>query len=245
VRYAVVPRFAPACSDAMLEACAELQSLAPGVWTTSHVDENPDEIARVAGLFPHDEHYVGVYDRHGLVHERTVLAHSVHPREAELAVLAERGARVVHCPTSNTRLGSGLFPLRAHRDAGVPFALGSDIGAGAGFGMLGEAREAAAVQQLRGDDGVPLTPAHLLWLATRAGALALGYDDVGDLSVGRSFDAVWVRPTPGSLLARVLPHAGDAADALGRLVTLATPADVAGVWVAGRRVVPEPRPAAG
>ncbi|GAB49979.1 guanine deaminase [Mobilicoccus pelagius] len=238
VRYAVVPRFAPACTDDMLAVCAELQGLAPGVWTTTHVNEAPDEIAQVRELFPGDPHYVGVYDRHGLVHERSVFAHSVHPGRAELDVLAARGARVAHCPTSNVRLGSGLFPLRRHLDAGVRAALGSDIGAGAGLGLLAEAREAAAVQQLSSDDGVTLTPARLLWLATRAGALALGEEEVGDLSVGRSFDAVWVRPAEGSLLARLLAHADDATDALGRVVTLAGAADIAGVWTRGARVVP-------
>ena len=64
--------------------------------------------------------------------------------------------------------------------------------------------------------GYPLTSAHLLWLATRAGAAALDLADVGDLSVGRQFDAVWVRPQAGSTLDRVLGHADDADDASGQ-----------------------------
>lgn len=82
--------------------------------------------------------------------------------------------------------------------------------------------------------GVPLTAAHLLWLATRAGALGLGLgDEVGDLSVGKAFDAVWVRPAEGSTLAVNLQHAVDEPDAVARLFALGTPGDVAQVWVAG------------
>ena len=81
--------------------------------------------------------------------------------------------------------------------------------------------------------GYPLTSAHLLCLATRAGAAALDLDDVGDLSVGRQFDAVWVRPQAGSTLDRVLGHADDADDALAKVFALACAADIRGSWVAG------------
>ena len=75
---------------------------------------------------------------------------------------------------------------------------------------------------------------HLLYLATRAGARALGLDDrVGDFAVGKDFDAVWLRPAAGSTLAVNLAHARDTTDALARIFALATPADVAGVWIRG------------
>jgi len=93
------------------------------------------------------------------------------------------------------------------------------------------------MQQLLGADGLPLTPIHLLYLATRAGALALGLaDKVGDFSPGTEFDAVWLRPADGSTYAVNLAHAADPTDALARTFALATPGDVAGVWVRGRRV---------
>jgi guanine deaminase len=92
------------------------------------------------------------------------------------------------------------------------------------------------MQQLLGPAGLCLSPVHLLYLATRAGALALGLDDrVGDFAVGKDFDAVWLRPADGSTLDVNLRHAGDTADALARIFTLATPADVAGVWLRGER----------
>jgi guanine deaminase len=244
LRYAVTPRFSLSASDDMLDACAQL--LGKGVWFTSHINENLAEIARVAGLFPGARHYLDTYCRHGLVTARSVFAHNVHPGDAELTLLAEHGASVAHCPTSNSALGSGLFPMRRHVEHGVHVALGSDVGAGAGLFLPKEALQAYFMQQLLGPAGISLTPVHLLYLATRAGARALGLEDrIGDLAVGKDFDAVWLRPAQGSTLAVNLRHARDTTDALARIFALATPADVAGVWVRGVRAesaaYPEPR----
>ena len=119
-------------------------------------------------------------------------------------------------------------------------ALGSDVGAGAGLFLPKEALQAYFIQQLLGADGLPLTAVHLLYLATRAGARALGLDHrVGDFTVGKDFDAVRLRPAPGSTLAVNLRHARDTTDALARIFTLATPADLAGVWVQGEPAVPQ------
>jgi guanine deaminase len=232
LRYAVTPRFSLSASDEMLDVCAQL--LETGVWFTSHVNENVAEVATVAGLFPGARHYLDTYRQHGLVTKHSVFAHNVHPDDAELVVLAEHGASVSHCPTSNCALGSGLFPLRRHIEHGVRVALGSDVGAGAGLFLPKEALQAYFIQRLLGADGLPLTPVHLLYLATRAGARALGLQDrVGDFSVGKDFDAVWLRPAAGSTLAVNLKHACDTTDALARVFSLATPADVAEVWIRG------------
>jgi guanine deaminase len=233
LRYAVTPRFSLSASNKMLDVCAQL--LEADVWFTSHVNENVAEVAAVAGLFPRARHYLDTYRRHGLVTKRSIFAHNVHPSDAELEVLAEHGAAVSHCPTSNCALGSGLFPLRRHVEHGVGIALGSDVGAGAGLFMPKEALQAYFIQQLLGPNGLDLTPVHLLYLATQAGARALGLEDrVGDFAVGKDFDAVWLRPADGSTLAVNLRHACDTTDALARVFALATPADVASVWIRGR-----------
>ena len=234
LRYAVTPRFSLSASDEMLDVCAQL--LGKGVWFTSHINENVAEIATVAGLFPGARHYLDTYRRHGLVTERSVFAHNVHPDDAELAMLAEHGASVAHCPTSNCALGSGLFPLRRHVEHGIGIALGSDVGAGAGLFLPKEALQAYFIQQLLGAAGLALTPVHLLYLVTQAGAQALGLDDrVGDFAVGKDFNAVWLRPAPSSTLAVNLRHASGVTDALARIFALATPADVAAVWLRGQR----------
>ena len=134
-------------------------------------------------------------------------------------------------------MGSGLFPLRRHVERRVRVALGTDVGAGTSFSLLREGLQAYFVQSLRGADGLPLTSAHLLYLATRAGAEALDLgEQVGDLSVGKQFDAVWIRPDGGSALDVVLTHADDADDALAKVFALGGPADVRGVWVGGDRL---------
>ncbi|GAA5148828.1 guanine deaminase [Nocardioides marinquilinus] len=236
-RYAVTPRFSLSAGDAMLESCGGVLADVPDAWFTSHVNENPAEVAEVARLFPDCDHYVDSYDRFGLLSQRAVLAHDVHPMDAELACLAARGTAVAHCPSSNSALGSGLFPLRRHLEHGVQVALGSDVGAGTGFSMFKEGLHAYFVQGLLGADGVALTPGRLLHLATRAGALALGLgDEVGDLSVGRQFDAVCLRPPGGTALDIGLRHADSPEEALGKIFALAGDADVADVWVGGDQI---------
>ena len=231
-RYAVTPRFSLSCTDELLATCRELMEAIPGALFTSHVNENEAEIASVADLFEGCD-YVTTYDRHGLVDRRTVLAHNVHPTDVELKTLATSGATVAHCPTSNAALGSGLFPLTRHLQFGVRVALGSDVGAGTGFSLLKEGLQAYFCQQLLGDQGRPLTAAHLLYLATTAGAEALDLPHVGQLSVGQHFDAQLLRPAEGSPLAVAITHAEDTEEALARIFTLGTPADVQAVWING------------
>jgi guanine deaminase len=239
----VTPRFALSCTDELLASCAALLSDVEGSWTTTHLNENLLEIDGVGRLFDGCS-YVESYDRHGLVSPRSVLAHNVHPTDGELDVLAARGATVAHCPTSNSALGSGHFPLARHLRHRVRVALGSDVGAGSGFCLLKEGLHAYYVQQLLGDEGVRLEAPHLLHLTTAAGAAALGLaDEVGDLGVGKRFDVAWLRPRPGTLLDVALRHARDAEDALAKAFTLGTPADLE-TWVDGAAVrLPAAQPA--
>jgi guanine deaminase len=237
--YAVIPRFALSCSTELLDACAALLDDVPGSILTTHVNENTAEIERVRALFPAASSYVDTYARHGLLRPGSVLAHDVHPTGDELDVLAAADAAVAHCPTSNLTLGSGLFPMGPHLDAGVRVALGSDVGAGTGLSLFKEGLQAFFVQQAQGGAGVPLTATHLLHLATSAGAAALGLSSTtGSFSVGQAYDALWLRPRPGTPLDILLRHATSPDDALAKAFAHATSADVARVWVAGEVVSP-------
>ncbi len=236
LRYAVTPRFSLSASEAILESCGATFRDVEGSFFTSHVNENDAEIAEVARLFGGSS-YVDTYAVHGLLNRRSVLAHNVHPTDAELATLAGLDASVAHCPTSNSALGSGLFPLRRHVEAGVRVAMGSDVGAGTGFSLLKEGLQAYFMQRLLGGEGLPLTSAHLLWLCTAAGADALALaDTVGDLSVGKQFDAVWLLPEAGNPLAVGLGNARSADDALSKVFALGTTSDIGGVWVGGDQI---------
>lgn len=232
LRYAVTPRFALSCGEEMLASCHALHADVPGSLLTAHINENPAEIARVRELS--GTGYLDNYDRHGLVGKDSVLAHNVHVPDAELDVLAATGAAVSHCPVSNSALGSGLFPLARHVARGIPVALGSDVGAGTGLCLFKEGLQACFAQQLQGDAGEPLGPERLLYLATAAGAHALGLGEAaGDLSAGKRFDAAWVRPRPGTPLDIGLRHADSPESAVARLFAQATPHDIAAVWVDG------------
>jgi len=235
LRYAVTPRFSLSASEPLLEVCEELLRT-PGTRFTTHINENGAEIDQVASYFPARTHYLDTYSHHQLVSDRSVLAHNVHATDHELEVMAAKGCWAAHCPTSNAALGSGLFPLRRHVAAGVGVALGSDVGAGTGFCLLKEGLQAYFVQQLLGSTGYPLSAAHLLYLATGAGARALGLADrVGDFGVGKQFDATWLRPHRGSTLQIILGHAVDGSDALAKIFALGTSGDVAGVWIGGHQ----------
>ena len=240
IRYAVSPRFAVSCSDELLEACGALADEADGVLVTTHLNETADEVGLVRDLFPWAADYLETYERYGLVGRRSVFAHDVHPQDGELRRLASAGAAVAHCPSSNAFLGSGLFPLRRHLSQGVRVGLGTDVGAGAGLSLFKEGLAAYEMQMLS-EDGYRLAPAHLLYLATAAGADALGLaDEVGDLGVGKSADYVLVRPPADSTLATVLEHSECFEATLGVLFTLAREESIAEVRVGGRVVWPSP-----
>ncbi|MGI8571945.1 MAG: guanine deaminase [Solirubrobacteraceae bacterium] len=247
LRYAITPRFSVSCSDEMLEACSALGQEADGLLFTSHLNESRNEIELVAELFPWARDYLETYERFELVHARSVFAHDVHPSDDELRRLAGARASVAHCPSSNAFLGSGLFPMRGHLEFGTRFALGTDVGAGTGLNMFKEGLMAYQMQMIR-SDGPHLSPAHVLYLATRAGAAALGIEDeVGDLAPGKSADFILVRPPNGSVLEAVLERTESLEASIGALFTLAREDSIAQVRVAGRLVwaAPEAEPAGG
>jgi guanine deaminase len=238
LRYAVTPRFAVSCSTELLSECGALADSAPGLLVTTHLNETVGECARVAELFPENADYLSAYERAGLAGPRSVFAHDVHVTDSELERLARAGSAVAHCPSSNTFLGSGLFPLRRHMSAGVRVGLGTDVGAGTSLSLFNEALLAYQLQRVN-PEPVVLGAAELLHLATSAGAAALGLEnEAGDLQAGKSADFVLVRPTVGSTLAVVLERAESIEEILGALFALAREDSIAQVRVAGRVVWP-------
>jgi guanine deaminase len=233
LRYAVTPRFSISCTDEMLESCGALAAAVDGALVTSHINENPDEVRVVADWFPEARDYLDTYESHGLVNAATVLAHNIHVTDTELTRLAAAKASIANCPTSNAFLGSGTFPMRRHLDHGIGFGLGTDVGAGTGLSVLKECLMSYQSQMLQ---GLRLRPAHLLWLATRAGALALGLPNVGDLTPGREADFVLVRAPEGSTLEATVARTNSMEHQLGALITLAREESVVETRVAGAPV---------
>jgi len=238
--YSVTPRFALSTTEAMLEVCQTLLTEHPRVRLQTHVNEQRAEIEEVARLFPWAPDYVSVYERHGLTGPRSIMAHDVHVTTSELEQLAASGTSVAHCPASNAALGSGIFPLRRHRDAGVHVALGTDVGGGTGFGVMKEALQAYLMQRVAAE-AVVLTPADLLYLSTLAGAEALGLDnEIGNFEPGKAADFVYLDPPPASVLAEVCDRSEDLTHTLAALFTLAGQESIAEVRVQGRIVYQRP-----
>jgi guanine deaminase len=234
--YAVTPRFAASAGEPMLEVCQTLLRENPSLIFTTHINENLAEIEQVTLLFPQASDYLAVYEKYDLIGRRSVLAHSVHTDAAQLARLAAQNACIAHCPCSNAALGSGIFPMRRHLDSQVRFALGTDIGAGTGFGLLKEALQAYLLQRIA-PEPITLSAAQMLWLATRAGAEALSLEEeTGDFTVGKAADLVYFRPSPGTTLHAVLANTDEPERILAALLTLAGPDSVGEVRVEGDTV---------
>lgn len=235
--YAVTPRFSLSASEGILDACAALLREFEGLRFTSHINENVAEIQTVRELFPGARDYLDTYERAGLVTRHSVLAHNLHPTGRELGAMAEHCCTAAHCPCSNSALGSGFFPLKRHLQAGVHVSLGTDVGGGTGFSMLKEGLQAYFMQQLQGEGGLPLTPAHLLYLATRAGAEALDLHHLtGDFTPGKVFDAVLVDPAPQTPLRAVFDAAESPARLLAATFATGTQGDLTRVWAGGEAV---------
>jgi len=196
--YAVTPRFAISCTEPLLRACGEFVAAHPDVWIQSHVNENAAEIQLTRQLFPDHANYVGVYADFGLLTDKTILAHSIYTTAAELRLLADAQTTIVHCPTSNTFLGSGLFDAGQHEASGIHVTLGSDVGGGFSFSPFATMAEAYKVGRLRGQS---ITADRLLYWHTLGAAHALGLSDIGSIEVGSWADFCLVDPASTPLAA--------------------------------------------
>ncbi|AEO70740.1 1c697144-ae1d-4a1c-8026-2f42c9a95c4a [Thermothielavioides terrestris] len=152
VRPVITPRFAPACSFALMRQLGELAA-ATQLPVQTHISENRREVALVAELFPpsatgaRDASYAALYDAAGLLTPRTILAHAVHLTEPEAALLARRGCAVSHCPCSNSALTSGAARVRWLLDRGIVCGLGTDMSGGFSPSVLEAARHAVLVSR--------------------------------------------------------------------------------------------------
>jgi guanine deaminase len=197
--YAITPRFALASTDAQLADAGALLAEHPDVLMHTHLSENLREVAAVEARFTQATDYLDVYDRFGLVGNRSVFAHGVHLSGRACQRLHESGAGIAVCPSSNQFLGSGQFDFGQADRHGVRLGLGTDIGAGTTFSMLRTAGMAYEAAMARGDR---LDPFRALHLATAGSAAMLHIADrVGGLMPGQEADFVVLDPAATPLLA--------------------------------------------
>jgi 5-methylthioadenosine/S-adenosylhomocysteine deaminase len=189
LRAAFAPRFAVSCSRELLETVATLAAEDRAIVHT-HASESRDEVEVVRQLSGGRSNLE--YLAHtGLATSRLCVAHCIWISEAEQALIAQRGVKVLHCPGSNLKLGSGIAPVTELRRRGVSVSLGAD-GAACNnrLDMFEEMRLAATLQAVRCGPGA-LTARDVLTMATREGARALGLDDeIGSLEGGKRADLI-------------------------------------------------------
>lgn len=232
--YAITPRFAPTSSPRQLELAGQLAAEHPDCRIQTHIAETPEEVAWARELFPERKDYLDIYAHYGLLGPHTLLGHGIHLSDDELQRIAMCGACVVHCPSSNLFLGSGLLDLgRLRQTTPSPaVALGSDVGAGTSLSLLRTLGDAYRIARLH---GFALNALDGLYLATRAGAQALGIADrVGALEPGMEADMVVLDLCSTPLLAHRMRHCRDLEEALFAQMILADDRAIRATWVAGR-----------
>lgn len=232
MQYAITPRFAPSSTPEQLAAAGRLAREHPDVHIHTHVAESEEEVRWARQLFPERRSYLDIYDHYGLLRKGAAFAHGIWLDDADLARLAASGAALVHCPTCNLFMGSGLFDLKRATAAGVQIAFGTDIGGGTSFSLLHVLHDAYKVAQLRGHS---LSPLRAFYLATLGAARALDLDDrIGCFRTGREADFIVLDMAATPLLARRTSTARRLADRLFLLMTLGDDRAVSRTYVMGR-----------
>mmetsp|Transcript_15896 Transcript_15896/g.62110 ORF Transcript_15896/g.62110 Transcript_15896/m.62110 type:complete len:475 (-) Transcript_15896:42-1466(-) len=263
VQAVITPRFVPTCTS---ELMSKLGDIAKGsnLPIQSHISENPDEIEWVKSLHPDCSSYTDVYDKHGLMTSRTIMAHGVYLSEEEMETFRARGAGVSHCPVSNFNINSGVFPVHKARSHNINIGLGTDVGGGSSPNMLDVVRHAitaATVLHMRHRSAVKrvaaggaadeditmdhpewyklLTFGEAFYLATVGGAQLLGMaSELGNFEAGKIFDAVIINPTAagGPIDEFSIGIADSLVDRFQKWVMLGDDRNVKRVFVHGREV---------
>ncbi|WP_126976059.1 guanine deaminase [Frigidibacter oleivorans] len=231
--YVITPRFSPTSTPEQLMVLGQLWREYPGCLMQTHLSEQTDEIDWVKGLYPQARDYLDTYEAQGLLAEGAVFGHAIHLTPRERARLRETGAALVHCPTSNTFIGSGLFDMAELKAEGQRIGLATDTGGGSSFSMLRTMAAAYEVGQLRGR---ALHPSELWWLATCGSAGALRLDDrIGNLAPGMEADIVAIDLASTPAIAQRAARANNLWEALFPTIMMGDDRAVAGVWIAGQR----------
>jgi guanine deaminase len=139
LKYIASPRFAGSCSMKLMRACADFAK-ANDLNIQTHLSENKAELDLIKSRFPEIDTYTEVYDNAGLLGDKTFLGHSVYLSDRELEIIKEKESIIVHCPSSNIFLRSGIMPTRKYLDLGMKVCAGNDIGGGVSLSMFNEAK---------------------------------------------------------------------------------------------------------
>ncbi|MCV6594106.1 MAG: guanine deaminase [Silicimonas sp.] len=232
--YAITPRFSPTSTREQLEALGALWAEHPDCPMQTHLSEQTDEIEWVRELFPEARDYLDTYEATGLLGARGLYGHAIHLEEREWDRLSELGAALVHCPTSNTFIGSGLFQMDRALASGVRVGLATDTGGGSNFSMLRTMGAAYEIGQLTGR---VLHPSELLWLATVGSARALRLEDkIGRLAPGMEADLTILDLSSTPVIAQRAARASDIWEAVFPTIMMGDDRAIREVRIMGKPV---------
>ena len=236
--YAITPRFSPTSTPEQLAALGALWSEHPDCLMQTHLSEQPAEIEWVHSLYPEARDYLDTYETHGLLGARGVYGHAIHLQVREIDRIAETGAALVHCPTSNSFIGSGLMDVAGLTAGGISLGLATDTGGGSSFSMLRTMAAAYEIAQLR---GTALHPAQLMYLATEGSARALHLGEViGRIAPGYEADLTILDLASTPAIAQRSAKANDIWEALFPTIMMGDDRAIADVWIAGKQRVSSP-----
>lgn len=232
--YALTPRFALSCTDETLGLCREFMESHPDSYVQSHLCENINEIADTVAKFSWAKDYLEVYEKSGLVNERSIYGHCIHLSESEWNRMVEKKAIFANCPVSNNYLGSGLFNYQKAVQLDAKLTLATDWGAGNTLSMLRVMDDAYKVAMLNSFKLETLTR----WYSSTLGAAkALGIGQyIGSLEVGKEADFIVLDPAQNELLNYRLESSFDLLDYLFSLSSLGDDRIVAATYVYGNKV---------
>ncbi|MCK7593814.1 TRZ/ATZ family hydrolase [Pseudomarimonas salicorniae] len=226
VRMSFAPHAPYTVSDAAFERIRMLADQLD-VPVHCHIHETAHEVSE--GQKQHGMHPLARLDRLGLVNRQLIAVHMTQLTDAEIALCAQRGVSVVHCPESNLKLASGFCPVEKLRRAGVNLALGTDgCASNNDLDMVGEMRTAALLAKGVAGDAAALGAPSALRMATLGGARALGLEqEIGSLEVGKQADFFTLRQDQ--------VEGAPCYEAISQLVYAGARSQVQDVWLAGRR----------
>lgn len=233
--YAVTPRFAPTSTQAQLEAAGALWHGNPGTYLQTHLAETRQELQWVQSLFPERTNYLDVYAHTGLVGRRALFGHAIHLCEDEWQLLSSSGSSVVHCPTSNAFLGSGVFNFTRALESTLPVAtaLATDVGGGTSLSMLQTMASAYSIGQF---GGYSLSAIKAFYLATAGAAKALQLNHcIGSLDPGHEADVVVLDLKSTPLIRFRMQHCRSLEEALFIQMIMGDDRATQAVYVAGHR----------
>ncbi|OYU39403.1 MAG: guanine deaminase [Pseudorhodobacter sp. PARRP1] len=227
--YVITPRFSPTSTPEQLAAMGQLWREHPTCLMQTHLSEQVDEIAWVKELFPQSRDYLDTYEAQGLLRSGAVYGHAIHLTAREKDRLIEAGASLVHCPTSNTFIGSGLFDMSLAQHLRV--GLATDTGGGSSFSMLRTMAAAYEVGQLRGQ---ALHPSQLWWLATIGSARALHAEhQIGNIAPGMEADLTILDLKSTPAIAQATTRAADIWQAIFPTIMLGDDRAIRATWIGG------------